>query len=99
MGNETSLTMDDIRALADPEVSQFSKPEISKLYMRFQQLDKTRRGFLTMKDMESMHELCLNQLWKPLLKSIVVDIDNKDEINLKILCGLYGYYLKNHHNN
>lgn len=82
MGNDASLTMDDIKSLSDSEISQFTKSEISTLYKRFQQLDKTQRGFLTVNDMGTMHELILCPLWKYVLKT-VVDIDKQPGIKFE----------------
>jgi len=78
--NTSSLTEEELHELKSE--SNFTGKEIIKLYERFMNLDRAKKGFISSSDLELIPELCMNPLCHRII-SVFSGDNNLDQINFR----------------
>jgi len=79
MGNQSSLTLEQIDELK--QISEFSEPELKRLFKRFKKLDTDKSGSLSASEFMAIPELEHN----PMVKRVVAtfDTDKSGEVDFR----------------
>lgn len=91
MGQQQSLETSDVQALL--QICSFNGPEIQKLFLRFQMLDKDRKGLVSLDQLVSLPELAENPLANRL--RAVFDTESRGELNFRQFIKLLSVFSKN----